>query len=131
MKRLCLLATLLLTPALHAQPKASVKAAASMIVFTWNYDYSAVPVCTGALQNNCIHHFILSEGASQVTIPATTATNYQFNLTPLPSPGNHNYSLVAVETLTGTATISSNTANVNVNVPAGPPMPTNFTAVPQ
>lgn len=134
MKKLFLFATLSLTIALHAQqqpPKASVKAAASMIVFTWTYDYSSVPVCIGTVTTNCIKNFVLSEQQMQITIPATTALNYQYNLTPLPSAGNHNYSLVAVELLTGTATISSNTAQISVNVPTGPPMPTNFNATPQ
>jgi hypothetical protein len=130
MKRLALLAPFILTAALHAQ-KATVKAAVSMITFTWNYDYSVIPVCGGVVTTNCIHHFVLSEGSVAVTIAATTATSYQYNLTPLPTQGTHNYQMVAVETLTGSATISSAPAYVTVQVPGLPPTPANFTGTPQ
>ena len=107
-------------PAESAQPvneAAKSPGRESAVVFTWSYNYAAVPLCTAKLTTNCVHHFLLSEGSNwMVAIAATTALNYTYILYPLPRPGSHNYNLVAVQIRTGiNDTIASPAARASVN----------------
>lgn len=125
-KSFLVLTPLVLTAALHAQQ-------ISKIVFTWTYSYASIPACVPPnVTTNCIHHFDLSENGQVLnSIPASISTSYQYTMTPLPSVGTHTYNLVAVEVMTGTATIASAPATVSLQVPQQPPVPNNFTALPQ
>lgn len=100
------------------QPNAKQKRAGqeTEVVFTWSYNYATIPLCTATVTTKCIHHFLLSEGATaMVALAATSALNYSYILRPLPSPGTHTYNLVAVEYMTGAAdAVSSAPAKTSV-----------------
>jgi hypothetical protein len=101
------------------------------INFTWTYAYTApyAVACSSTVTTNCIQSFVLSQvgGATIQTIPATSATSYNYLLTTLPAPGNYTYSLVAVGSYQGGA-INSVPATFSITVPGVPSGPASFTA---
>ena len=118
--------TLALFTGTLAQAQANTAPHEITIPFTYTPN-SSFPICTATITTNCVSGFQITEFNNATpgtvnniaTVPATSATSYTYNQTPLPPPGTYTITIVANAVYNG-GIWQSTPATTGVTVPNGP-----------